>query len=70
MNIRKVKKVYQMISRIEDFTKNKYMFLPIDQVQEKIDKLKLYSEDELVDRSWVVEPEGVQTFEELPTLQK
>ena len=70
MNIRKVKKVYQMISRIEQFAKHKYMFLPIDQVQEKIDKLQLYSEDDLVDRSLIVEPEGIQTFEELPEVSQ
>jgi len=58
INVRKVKKVYQMISKIEEFMQSKYMFLSVDQVQEKLDQLKNIDEDESIERSILIEKDG------------
>ena len=47
-----------MISKIEEFTRSRYNFLPIDQVQVKIDDLKSYEEDMLISMSFEVEKDG------------
>ena len=68
MNIRKVKKVYQMISKIEAFSAIRYPFLPIDQVQTKLDnldKIENLDEDRLVDLSISCEPDGAQTEQDI-----
>lgn len=58
INVRKCKGVYKMISKIEEFTRARYNFLPIDQVQVKIDDLKSYEEDFLISMSFEVERDG------------
>lgn len=58
INVRKCKGVYKMISKIEEFTRSRYNFLPIDQVQVKIDDLKSYEEDMLISMSFEVEKDG------------
>lgn len=65
INVRKVKKVYQMISKIEDFSINKYKYLPIDQVQVKLDELSHVDEDWMSFRSGECEPDGAQTEADL-----
>ncbi|EAY07036.1 RasGEF domain containing protein [Trichomonas vaginalis G3] len=61
INVRKVMKVYSMIYKIECFSNYKYMYLPIDQVQEKLSKFEPIDEDKLLNRSFEVEPESAQT---------
>ena len=51
-----------MISKIEDSAnKPKYMYLPIDQVQVKLDNLKMADENAMFDLSQKCEPDGAQT---------
>jgi hypothetical protein len=57
INVRKCKGVYKMIARIEEFCRDKYCFLPIDQVQAKIDALQDYDEDTLMAMSFEIEKE-------------
>lgn len=57
INVRKCKGVYKMIARIEEFCRDKYYFLPIDQVQAKIDALDDMDEDTLLAKSLEVEKE-------------
>jgi hypothetical protein len=48
INVRKCKGVYKMITRIEEFCRGRYSYLPIDQVQAKIDQLEDLDEDALI----------------------
>jgi hypothetical protein len=45
--VKKVKGVYKLISRFEEFFRCKYCFYPIDQVLTKIDELPNYDEHTL-----------------------
>ena len=55
INCRKMKGLYSYISKIEEFKRSMYCFLPIDQVQDKISKLTLYDEEKLYEMSCNVE---------------
>jgi hypothetical protein len=57
INVRKCKGVYKMITRIEEFSRGKFTFLPIYQVQEKIGELEDLDEDTLMAKSFEVEKE-------------
>jgi hypothetical protein len=57
INVRKCRGVYKMIANIEEFCRDKYYFLPIDQVQAKIDALVDMEEDTLLAKSLEIEKE-------------
>jgi hypothetical protein len=57
INVRKCKGVYKMITRIEEFCRGKFAFLPIYQVQAKIDQLEDIDEDKLLEMSYKIEKE-------------
>ena len=58
INVRKVKGVYKMINNIEEFMRKKYSFIPIDQVQKKIEELPDIDDDQLYEASCEIEKEG------------
>jgi hypothetical protein len=64
INVRKCKGVYKMITRIEEFCRGRYTFLPIDQVQAKIDLLEDLDEDMLQSMSYEVEKEDGTLLDE------
>ena len=66
INVRKFRRIYQMISGIEEFTRDRYYFYQIEQVQAKIEEIGELDEDVLLERSALIEREGAQTKEDLP----
>jgi hypothetical protein len=64
INVRKCKGVYRMITKIEEFCRGRFMFLPIDQVQTKIDQLEDMDEDKLIAMSYEVEKEDGTVLDE------
>jgi hypothetical protein len=64
INVRKCKGVYKMITRIEEFCRGRFAFLPIDQVQVKIDQLEDLDEDKLIAMSYEVEKEDGTLLDE------
>ncbi|KAH0785301.1 RasGEF domain containing protein [Histomonas meleagridis] len=65
INIRKCLGVNKLVQNIQIFKRDKYCFLSIDQVQEKIDNFKDYDEDLLYDMSVAVEKEGATSVQDL-----
>jgi hypothetical protein len=55
INVRKTRGVYKMIAKIEEFAGTKYAYRPIDQVQQKIDDLGDFDEDDLMKWSMEIE---------------
>jgi hypothetical protein len=62
INCRKMKGLYNYISKIEEFKRSMYCFLSIDQVQEKISQLDLHDEDVLYYMSKDIEKDGATSF--------
>jgi hypothetical protein len=63
INVRKCKGVFKMISKIEEFMQHRYNFLPIDQVQTKIDELPEWDVELLLSLSYEVETESGSLFD-------
>lgn len=64
INVRKCKGVYKMITRIEEFSRGRFLFLPIDQVQAKIEQLEDLDEDKLIALSYEVEKDDGTLLDE------
>lgn len=58
INCRKIKGLYNFISKILEFKRTNYFYLSIDQVQEKIDNMEIYDPDLLFEMSLDVEKDG------------
>ncbi|OHS94451.1 RasGEF domain containing protein [Tritrichomonas foetus] len=56
LNVEKCLKLYEFITKLEIFKKNKYCFLPIIQVQEKLDDLPTRDDETLMMISQEIEP--------------
>ncbi|OHT11048.1 RasGEF domain containing protein [Tritrichomonas foetus] len=65
INVRKCKGVYKMISKIEVFMRDKFCFLPIDQVQSKIDQFEDFDAETLNEMSFDIEKEGATQISDL-----
>lgn len=58
INVKKMQRVHELISNILSYSRFRYNFLSVDQVQRKIDQLPEVDEDYLYDLSNEVEPDG------------
>lgn len=58
INVKKMLRVYELISSMLSYSRFRYNFLSVDQVQRKIDQLHEVDEDYLYDLSTEVEPDG------------
>lgn len=65
INVKKMQRVYELISTILSYSRFHYNFLSVDQVQLKIDQFVDIDEDKLFDMSYEVEPEGAQSETDL-----
>ena len=65
INVRKFKGVYKMIHKIEEFMRDKFYFLSIDQVQSKIDQFIDYDIDSLNEMSYEIEKDGATQASDL-----
>jgi hypothetical protein len=64
INVRKCKGVYKLITRIEEFCRGRFAYLPIDQIQTKIDQLEDLDEEILLAMSNEVEKEDGTLLDE------
>jgi hypothetical protein len=64
INVRKCKGVYKMITRIEECGRGRFAFLPIEQVQTKIDQLEDLDEERLIAMSYEIEREDGTLLDE------
>lgn len=69
INVRKLKTIYKLITKIEMFQDFSYNLLGVDQVQTKIEQIKMKDEDMLIERSMEVERDGA-TENDLLDIQK
>lgn len=58
INCRKIKGLYNFISKIMEFKRTTYFYLSIDQVQDKIEKMENYDSELLFEMSFDVEKEN------------
>lgn len=65
INCRKMKGLYNYISKIEEFKRSMYCFLSIDQVQEKISQLELHDEELLYIMSMDIEKDGATSLSDI-----
>lgn len=57
INVRKIRRIYNLITELERFKKVKYNYIVVDQIQDKLNSMEFYNEKDFDVRSQMIEPD-------------